>query len=420
MGVGFAGGWFAHVRRAQQIETQLWAAARRPWPAPIRPTRPPLTAQEQPLEAPPSPTAPRQFRLDREHTGRSGYVLPHEPSIYREIRTQDRITAQPVVGGANNELVIFGSHDGSLHAANSRTGVELWRTITGDRIYPTALVTQEGTIYAGTDNDRFFSVDPARGALQWALATTDDADTAAGQAEDGSLRFTAGRVLYATERDLTVRWRISLPSKLYSSPVVLADGTTILGCQDDKLYCITPTGTVRWSYATGGDVDATPAVTNQVIYVGSDDGYVYAIDVSDGQLRWKTRVGGYVRAGVALGLDRRVVVGTFGPTPRIVALDRENGHEAWSVPVTGGPPTGDWGVLSAAMVDREGRYAVGTPLGQLWLIERNGQVTARVNVGSPIDSAPVLLRDGVIAVGTDSGTLFLLADIPRDSASVER
>jgi outer membrane protein assembly factor BamB len=425
VGAGFGAGWFGHTHRAQQIERQRWELARRPWPAQQRAARPIIAPTDPPLELAPAPTPPSQWRLDREHTGRSGYVLPHEPSIYREIRTQDRVTAQPVLlrlrgGRAPNtqtatELLIVGSHDGALYGVDALDATIRWRTLTGDRVYSTALVTATPTLYVGTDNDRFFSVEPQsnRGSVQWALATDDDADTSAGQADDGTIRFSAGRVLYAVRPDLTVLWRLALPSKLYSSPVVLADGTTLLGCQDDKIYCITPQGTVRWSFATGADVDATPAVMADSVYVGSDDGYLYALQISTGHLQWKTRLGGFVRAGVALGLDQSLVVGTFGPSPRVVSLDRDTGRQRWSVAVEGGPPTAEWGVLSSALIDREGRIAVGTPLGQLWLIERDGRVTAKVNLGSAIDSSPVLIRDGVIAVGSDGGTVFLLADIPR-------
>jgi outer membrane protein assembly factor BamB len=153
------------------------------------------------------------------------------------------------------------------------------------------------------------------------------------------------------------------------------------------------------------------------VYVGSDDGHVYAFALADGARRWRTRVGGYVRAGAAIGLDRRVVVGTFGPTPRIVALDGTTGSIAWSVAVTGGPPTAEWGVASSALVDRDGRYAIGIPNGQLWVIERDGTVLDRVSLGrSPVDSSPILVRDALVAVGDDEGDALS----PRPRATDQR
>jgi outer membrane protein assembly factor BamB len=40
---------------------------------------------------------------------------------------------------------------------------------------------------------------------------------------------------------------------------------------------------VLWSYATGGAVASSPAVTNGTVYTGSNDGNIYAFDLSAGQ-----------------------------------------------------------------------------------------------------------------------------------------
>jgi outer membrane protein assembly factor BamB len=340
------------------------------------------------------------------HTGRSGYALPLDLVVRHRIQTGGRISTQPVVN--HNGRLVFGSHDGMLYGVDVDRGAIVWRVNSGDRIYSSPLVLDDGTTYVGTDADRLFSVD-LRGHVRWALATDDDADTAPARASDGTIRFAAGRVLYSVRNDLTVQWRLQFGAKLYSSPLVLPDGTTLIGCQDDKLYAVDANGAIRWQAETGGDVDATPSVHDETVFVGSDDGHVYAFSLRDGARRWRTAVGGYVRAGAAIGLDGRVVVGTYGPQPRIVALDPHTGAIVWSVAITGGPPTTEWGVASSALVDRDGRYAVGLPNGQLWVIERDGTVLDRVSLGeSPIDSSPILVRDALLAVGNDDGTLFLL------------
>ncbi len=362
-----------------------------------------------PLDAPPIPGPPRMFRLDPRHTGRSGFLLPRHPRILARFETGARISAQPVVGIDGRILV--GSHDGVLYAVQPEGARVAWRFAASDRVYTTPFVRDDGRVFFGSDADRFFSI-TARGALEGALATDDDADTSAVPAPDGTLRFASGRVLYSLDGELTVRWRLEFGGKVFSSPAMLADGTAIIGSQDDGIYAIDTTGAMRWHVATGGDVDATPAVDDRgVVYVGSDDGIVYALQSADGAVRWRRDLGGYVRAGVALGLDGSVVVGTFGPRVRIVSLDRDTGAVRWSIPIAG-PPTRDYGIASAAIVDREGRYAIGAPDDALRIIARDGSVESRVAMPSDVDSPPVLIRDGVIAVGCDDGGLFLLGDAP--------
>lgn len=400
------------LRRLGLLGLALAAACRRaPAPRDASPSRevPIITDRgEGPapraLEVPPAPSRPSRFRLDAAHSGRSGFRLPRVPRVLARLHTEGRVSAQVVA--AEDDLLVVGSHDGVVYGFTPGGG-RRWRVATGDRVYGTALATADG-LYVGSDVDRFLSLD-RRGGLRVALATEDDADTSAALAPDGSLRFASGRTVYAAEPDLTVRWRFDAGNKVYSSPVVTPDGLTIFGSQDDHIYALGPDGMLRWRVQTGGDVDAPPALDAEGnIYVGSDDGCVYSLAPS-GALRWRRPVGGYVRAGVALGLDHTVVVGTFGPRVRMVALDRERGQERWSLPIPAAP-TRDVGIASAALVDAEGWYAFGAPDDGFYILDDRGREVHRVILGGDVDSAPVLLRDGLVAVGCDDGDVYLLGD----------
>jgi outer membrane protein assembly factor BamB len=294
-----------------------------------------------------------------------------------------------------------------LYAA-TRTGAVRWRFNTGDRVYSTPAVTDEGRLYLGTDADRFLSVS-ARGRLNAALATEADADTSPVIARDGTVRFAAGRTLYSVDPDFTVRWRLDVGGKIFSSPALGDDGTAYCGSQDDHVYAVDANGEVRWRFAAGDDVDATPMLDGQGnLYVGSDDGNVYALS-REGQERWRRAVGGFVRAGAALGLDGTVIVATYGPRARIVALDRGNGREVWTYAI-GGPPTREYGIASAPLVDADGRIAFGAPDDALHLVDRDGTHPTRVPLPGDVDSAPVLLDDRLVAVGCDDGTLYLIGE----------
>ncbi|MEZ4409663.1 MAG: PQQ-binding-like beta-propeller repeat protein [Polyangiales bacterium] len=395
--------------RALTVLLALSACRRAPRPSPPTTDVPPVAVDvpppPRPLDVPPPPSAPSMYRLDPRRTGRSGWRLPLDPVVLRRLPAGGRVTTQPVA--LSDGTIVTTSHDGVVRAY-TRAGELRWQSATGDRIYSTPLVGDDGALYVGTDADRFVAL-TARGHVRVALGTDDDADTSPVRAPDGALRFAAGHTLWSADADLTVRWRLDVGGKLFSSPAVGADGVTVIGSQDDHLYAVNADGTVRWSFATEGDVDCTPALgSDGTAWVGSDDGSVYAVDASGAQ-RWRARVGGYVRGGVALGLDGAVVVGTWGPRPRVVALDAATGEERWSVPVAG-PPTRDYGVASAALVDARGDYAIGTPADEVLLIERGGGVRARVALPADVDSAPMLVDDALMAVGCDDGAVYLIGE----------
>ena len=57
----------------------------------------------------------------------------------------------------------------------------------------------------------------------------------------------------------------------------MANGVVYVGSDDSNVYALNAsTGAKLWSYATGSPVDSSPAVANGMVYVGSDDGKVYA------------------------------------------------------------------------------------------------------------------------------------------------
>lgn len=49
--------------------------------------------------------------------------------------------------------------------------------------------------------------------------------------------------------------------------------------------------TRAWKYQTGAGIAASPVIANGTVYVGSWDGYEYALDAATGYLKWKTFLG---------------------------------------------------------------------------------------------------------------------------------
>ena len=62
-----------------------------------------------------------------------------------------------------------------------------------------------------------------------------------------------------------------------SSPA-FADGVVYFGSTDDYLYALdATTGQEKWKFKMGGHAVSSPVVAGGVVYVGSSDGYLYAI-----------------------------------------------------------------------------------------------------------------------------------------------
>jgi hypothetical protein len=55
-----------------------------------------------------------------------------------------------------------------------------------------------------------------------------------------------------------------------------------------------------WLFTAGKDIDSSPAVAGDAVFVGSDDGRLYALDATTGAERWRFEVGGEVYASPAV------------------------------------------------------------------------------------------------------------------------
>ncbi len=89
---------------------------------------------------------------------------------------------------------------------------------------------------------------------------------------------------------------------------------------------------VKWTFPTGDRVISSPVWNDKVLYFGSDDGNVYAVDADTGRQLWKRTTGGPVPATPAVA-DGRVYVGSYDG--KFYALDARTGATVWKF-VTGG------------------------------------------------------------------------------------
>lgn len=85
--------------------------------------------------------------------------------------------------------------------------------------------------------------------------------------------------------------------------------------------------TIRWRFVTGGKVWTAPAVVDGVVYFGSEDKHVYALDATTGELRWRYKTGDWVRESVTVA-DGFVFAGSYDG--KLYALDAATGNRRWT------------------------------------------------------------------------------------------
>jgi outer membrane protein assembly factor BamB len=155
----------------------------------------------------------------------------------------------------------------------------------------------------------------------------------------------------------------------------------------------------RWHAAVGRAVRGGPAVGEGIIAVGTADRQVVLLTRSTGQVLWRTRLQGTIRAGPLLARDRLYVGTEASPDGRVYALRLKDGGVLWS--------TRTGSVEASLALDHDTLYAATEPGVVLRLATADGKVVWRRQLPGAVRAPPVPAPDG-LAVATTADTLFLL------------
>ncbi len=355
--------------------------------------------------AAPAPTEPSHtFRGDRARRHRSAFAGPAAtPSVRFSWDAGGPVEAMPALTKEGD--VVVASLSGRV-ARLTPAGTVAWTVELGERVYASPLVLGDAVLL-GSDAKRVIALSLATGKKRWELDVDGEADSAPAETPEGGLVVAAGRVLYGLRADGAVLFRLKVPRKIYASPAVADDGTVYVGAQDHRLYAASSRGTVLWSRDLGADVDCAPTVGDDgTVYAASDAGLVAAFD-PQGNERWRTSVGGFVRGGLTVSRSGAILAGTYGPAPRVVALDAATGAERWSFAVQG---TGalEFGIHGAPLEDPAGNLYFGAQDDSVYALDPAGHLRWAFATHGDVDAPLLVGPDGVLYAGSDDGHLYAL------------
>ena len=98
-----------------------------------------------------------------------------------------------------------------------------------------------------------------------------------------------------------MEWTFDAGAGISSTPLV--DGELVyIGSEDGRLLALdTQDGRLAWQFQTGDMVRGVPAIWDEIVFIGSDDGNLYGLDKATGAPVWRYRLGGAITAGPAGG-----------------------------------------------------------------------------------------------------------------------
>jgi len=200
------------------------------------------------------------------------------------------------------------------------------------------------------------------------------------------------------------RWEFVTGGKVWSSPAIGEDGMVYIGSFDGKIYALDgQTGTKRWEFATKGKVLSSPAIGDHgVVYVGGadPDTNIYALDGQTGELRWKYATGGVIGSSPAIGPNQKLYVGSVDK--KMYCFDSQTGFKHWEF------LTRDK-VWSSPAVGIDGTIYFGSYDGSVYALDGDTGVKRWefVTAGA-VQSSPAIGADGTVYVGSFGKKIYAL------------
>lgn len=138
----------------------------------------------------------------------------------------------------------------------------------------------------------------------------------------------SGKIAVICCDDGSVLAEICLPDRVESKACIdEVNKQFCVGCYDGFIYMYKLEGSLVWSYKTADVVKSGPIIAGDNLICGSYDKWVYCLNTVNGDLKWKSFVGGQILAR-AQAYDSTVIVATLSGS--LTAVNMKDGFQCWT------------------------------------------------------------------------------------------
>jgi len=242
------------------------------------------------LEIKSSPAIDRDGTIYFGSRDRKCYAVRSDGKKKWEFPTGGWVDSSPAL--ADDGAVFFGSWDKAFYALNP-DGTKRWQFLTGGPIVSSPAIGANGAIYFGSHDKNFYAFAPD-GSKKWEHAAGGAIISSPAISRDGVIYFTSvDGYSFAMNSDGIERWRLRTGGVTESSPVIGPDGTLYV-VVNDKLWAITPEGSIKWKRDGEDLIQPTPVVLADAS-ICFDSGWGMLINIAaEKSLNWV-----YIREGHA-------------------------------------------------------------------------------------------------------------------------
>jgi outer membrane protein assembly factor BamB/tRNA A-37 threonylcarbamoyl transferase component Bud32 len=310
-------------------------------------------------------------------------------------RCEDEVRASPNLFGKS---IFIGSYDHNLYALLAEDGKFLWKFPTDKGIVSRPVIFDENVLF-GSEDGRLYAVDARNGRLNWSYFTNGPVRSSPFYA-DGHVFIGSddGQVHAVNLQNGRRAWAVDSGAPVRSTPCVIND-YVFFGTENGDFYCVDFSGKIRWHFGARRGITGSPLVSQGVIYVGSMDATLYALDAKTGWVIWRFRLGKGTISTPTIA-DNRLYTGAADGA--IYCIETNSARELWRF-------TTQHQVTGSPALFKNALYC-GSVDGYLYCLDAlNGKLLWKFKTQGPITGTPIVADQRVYIGSTDHQVYALMA-----------
>jgi outer membrane protein assembly factor BamB len=293
--------------------------------------------QPAPKLAPPGPESWPNFRNGPEQLGVATTKLPKKLELLWTHPAGDKDAMIKSTAAIADRRVYAASLNGEVFCLDLKTGKRQWTYRSREVVKPNMFIpgfrapvaVTADAVYVGDEEGWFHAIDRATGKEKWKpFEAQGEISSCANFYEDKVLFTSHDNSLYCLNTaDGSKAWQYETKGQVYTSPPVVGEHTFVAGCDEHLRVINVKTGEEESDMPFGIQLISSPAVIDNLLYVGTYGNEVLSVDWKASMKVW-TYTGAKARYDSSAAVnDKYVIAGS--QDKKLHCIDRKTGDGVW-------------------------------------------------------------------------------------------
>ncbi|OGO64919.1 MAG: protein kinase [Chloroflexi bacterium RBG_19FT_COMBO_50_10] len=307
---------------------------------------------------------------------------------------EDEVRGSPTI---HEGILYVGAYDNNLYALQSKSGEFIWKYATDGGVVSKPVV-YEGNVYFGSEDKHLYVISTRSGKIVWTYVTQGPIRSSPRIAEGHVFIGSDDAYLHAVNAMTGRRaWSIDAGAPIRSTPLAVGE-YVYFGTESGDMFCVDLGGTIKWRFKAKRSITSSPVYAEGVIFVGSVDTVLYALDARTGYVLWRFRMNRATISTPCL-VDNYIFIGSVDGN--IYCIDIHSAKEVWHYPTEN--------QVNSSPIIHKDAVLCGSIDGSMYCLEyRTGRLRWKFSTQGAITGTPAVSND-ILYTGSSDHNIYAIS-----------